>query len=507
MIDLKILTSQLNSSSIDQELAKRSHLKFMEYTWPFKSLKFLTGFHIIDICNKIDQAFEDLKHGKSTFLSIKVPYRHHKSQTVTRSLPPHFLGEFPEGEIIVSSYGQALSNGFSRDSRKILKSELYNEIYPNTEISKDSSSVSEWGVDTTTPDGSVKIGKTAWVSTGGSVTGRGGSLIILDDFLKGRVDAESETIRDKIWEAFTNDIMTRRADPCIVIVLATPWHTDDVFGRISKKMEEDKSFPKFGELKYPARSDKYPTGYLFPEKFSKDWYESQYATLGTYNASGLLDCDPDTRGGNLLKVEEGVNWFFVDEMPKGFNSMTRGWDLASTEKETQKDDPDWTVGVKGATKVEHVRIRDLDKDAPIPNIVSIYIDDIARIREDAPKRDRMMTNIAIKDGHACSQYVEAVAGYKDAFKIMKNILKGISRVFKSEMPGDKIVKAATHLEVPFEAGNVYINRKIAPSILKEYLKTLKGFPAILHDDDVDATAIMVAGSTSSGASGRYGGVL
>ena len=281
----------LTLNHLRQETARRSHLEFMRYMWDFTTIQFLTGFHIERICEIIDDAMDKYENGESSFYCIKVPYRHHKSQTVTRFLPPHFLGRFPESEIMVASYNQSLSDSFSIDARNYMLSEKYSELYPDVKLT--SKNIKSWKTEC-----NGQLGKTHWIGLEAGATGKGGQLIILDDFLKGRADAESETMRNKIWEAFANDLMTRRPDPCIVIILATPWHNDDIFGRISEKMAKDANFPRFEEIAFPARAKdytgkgKYPGEFLFPEKFSKQWYLSQYATLGIYNASGLLDCNP-----------------------------------------------------------------------------------------------------------------------------------------------------------------------------------------------------------------------
>jgi len=497
---------------IERETARLSHLEFVRYTWNYSTIDFLTGFHIEEITARLDKAMRDYAKGKSTFLEIKVPFRHHKSQTVTRTLPPHFLGEFPEAEVVVSSYSASLSNLFSRDARNLLESDKFKELYPNTGLSKEVSSVSEWATNTTVEDGVFKtlIGKTAWVGLGGSITGRGGGLIILDDFLKGRADAESEKIRVKIWESFRNDLMSRRADPCIVIVLATPWHKNDIFGMIESEMKKNKEFPRFEKLVYPARSKRYPSGYLFPEKFSKEWYEGQYATLGAYNASGLLDCDPSAREGSIIATVEGVNYTFVDGKPDGFGAFCRGWDLASSEAERQGEDPDYTVGVKVAVKVDRVNIQKLknsEQGDELPEIVSVYIDDIVRMRKEAPERNKKMVRTALKDGRGCVQAVESFGGYKDTFTTFKRILKGVSKVVKIQLKGDKVAKASSFIEVPFEDGNIFINKNIPRETIDKFLATLTGFPSAPHDDDVDALVVGVASCLENTGAYRYKDLL
>ncbi len=477
----------------------------MEYMWDFTTIDFLTGFHINKICELIDTAMNDYADGKSSFYTIKVPFRHHKSQTVTRFLPPHFLGRFPESEIMVASYNQSLSDSFSIDARNYMLSERYAELYPTVKLT--SRNIKSWKT-----DANGKSGKTHWIGLGAGANGKGGQLIIVDDFLKGRSEAESETIRENTWQAFANDIMTRRPDPCIVIVLATPWHADDIFGRISEKMEKDPNFPKFTDISFPARAKdyrgegKYPGEYLFPEKFSESWYLQQYATLGMYNASGLLDCNPSAREGSILKCVQGVNWHYVNSKPDGFGSFARGWDLASTEVQLQKDDPDWTIGVKAAVKIDRQNITTEFGEITELQVVNIYIDDIVRIQAEAKKRNMKMVQTAAGDGAGCIQYIEAFAAYKDAYTTLKEILKGSHIVEPVRLQGDKISKITTFLEVPFEFGNVFVNSNIPEQVVHDFMSVCNSFPSGKHDDDPDALAVVVAMLVNDGGN-IYDGIL
>ncbi len=443
------------------ESARRSHLRFMQHTWTKKS-KMLVGYHTRVICQRIDRAFEDFRKGKSTYLAIKVPFRHGKSDMISRYLPAHFIGEFPEEEILTASYNAHLTYSFSRFCRQIVRSPAYREVYPEIELSLDERSVESWGI-------VRKSGHVYWTGLGGTITGKGGALIILDDFLKNREEAESEVMRENIWEAFSNDLMTRQAPTAIVIVLATPWHWDDIFGRIKDAMAADSAFPRFEDLRFPARSSDYPSGYLFPERFKPEWYEAQYATLGAYGAAGLLDCDPIRRGGGMFKTDRIT---FYDEPPSDL-VWARGWDLASSSEQTIKEDPDYTVGAK-------VGVRFLPTAIPGERLLQIYLDDMERVREDATVRDPLIKSTAIKDG-PITVGMEAFGAYKDAFMIVSKALNGIRKVVKIQLPGDKVSKWLP-LELAINSGNFFMRR--APwnaAVLKE----LSEAPSGRHDDIMD----------------------
>ena len=478
-----------------QQDARESHVEFIKYCWQ-KNDPFLVGFHTEMIGARLDRAFDDFENGISSYLAISVPYRHGKSDLVSRYGPPHFLGRFPQCEVISTAYSTELTNKFSRDARNILKLDSFAELYPDVKPSKEAFNVKEWWLDN-------GVGRTLWTGISGGMTGNGAHLGIVDDPFKGREEAESERIREKRWEAFTNDFFTRLAPVHVVLLVATSWHPQDFFGKIKKEMADNPNFPPFEFVTFPARSELY-TGegeysgrYLFEERYSPEWYEKQYNMLGSYAAAALLDCAPQDRIGSTLKVEEGVNWHYVDEKPPGFGRIGRAWDLASSEKQTKKDDPDWTVGVKGAVKTKVVQAKN-DAGLTVPlKTVDVYIEDIVRVRAEAPQRNQLIVRTANNDGRSVPVFVEAFAAYKDAYTTLANVLDGVAIVRKSQLPGDKVTKAANTIEVPLEYGRVYINSKIDRETLQSFLDTLKSFPNGAHDDDVDAVAVLIAELTKS----------
>jgi predicted phage terminase large subunit-like protein len=476
----------------------------MKYCWP-KADPLLVGFHTEKVCEALDQAFHDFRNGKSSYLEIGIPFRHGKSDSANRFGVPHFVGEFPECEVISTAFAQSLTDKMSRDARGVVNSDKFKELYPKVNISRSISSVREWSLDN-------GVGKTLWSGIGSGITGSGAHFALIDDPYSGREEAESELKRNKKWDAFVDDLMSRLAPTHIVILIATRWHVDDFAGRIREKMKKDKSFPNFKSLTFPAKASlykgegKYPNEYLFEERYPKSWYEMQYATRSLYSCSALLDCDPATLSGSVLKCVQGVNWHYVDGKPQGFGSLARGWDLASTEVQLQKDDPDWTIGVRGAVGVKTSHIHDELGESTELRVVSIYIDDIIRIQAEAKKRNMKMVQAAISDGPGCIQYVEAFAAYKDAFTTLKEILKGVAIVEPSRMQGDKMAKITTHLEVPFEFGNVYVNKNIPEQIVNDFFSVCNSFPSGKHDDDPDALAVLVSELTNGGGN-IYEGVL
>lgn len=473
-----------NKEEVRKLKARYSHLEFMSYTWQNTSEQFCTGLHTREICRLIDNAIEDFRNGKSTFLVVKVPFRHGKSQMLSRYLPPHFLGEFPDNEVMLVTYASSLAEGFSRYARGLMRSTEYKELYPTIEVSKTNGGVQQWGIEGHT-------GSCVASGLGSGITGKGYHLGLLDDYCASRADAESETIRNTTWEHFTNDFLTRRAPVSITIVLATQWHVDDIIGRIEQKIDPlsplfDKDFPQFKIVSFPAMNGEVDIGvkdyekykdrkyhiehikydWLFPERFSENWYKQQFASLGDYASAGLLQCNPTTRGGNLINTSKIQVHNSVSEFPN--TKYYRVWDLAHTAKQTQKADPDWTSG----TLLAYVKKGDLWE---------LWIKDVARIRANAPERDNFIRMVAEKDGFNVTIACESTIESKDALNQMEYIFNGRRVVRGINIKGDKVARMS-YVEPIFDGGNVHI---LASGWNLDWLKEVKEFPSGKHDDQCD----------------------
>ena len=433
----------------------------------------MVGRHTREICKIVDKAIDDFLAGKSSNLDIVVPFRHGKSDLISRALPPYFLGRCMEAnkdpDIIMSGYAADLVEGFSKDCKHIIASPAYQELFPDVKIPRGDNSVQSWKIQGGT-------GRVTATGLGGALTGKGGHLIIIDDYCKNRAEARSKAYRNATWAAF-QDIISRRAPVSIVIICATPWHVDDIRGRIKRECAKNKDFPRFDIVKFPARDPK--TGkFLFPEWFSDQWYLEQYAAQASL-AAALLDCAPVVEGGNRFKVDKIKKHFNLSEVPHG--KFLRTWDLASSKKERDSDDPDWTVGILGTVVHEMV-----ERDGLRIYRSELWIIDMVFIQAEAPERNRLIIETTAKDGPSVPIEVESFGAYKDTLAEIELVLKGLRSVSGSQLPGDKSAKCAP-LESVFETGNVHI---MDGEWNDFFIQCFREFPDGDHDDPCDATAIL-----------------
>src|SRR3954447_17592320 len=166
---------------------------------------------------------EAVERGENDRLMIFTPPGSAKSTYASVAFPPWYLGRNSEKSIITASYGQRLSMRFGRKCRNIVARPRYAEIF-GCGLAADSSAKDEWE----TSAG----GEFTATSVDGAVTGRRGDVILVDDPVKGRKEADSEPVRETAWNWWVSDLRTRLKPGGAIILIQTRWSEDDLAGRI-----------------------------------------------------------------------------------------------------------------------------------------------------------------------------------------------------------------------------------------------------------------------------------
>ena len=239
------------------------------------------------------------ERGEVKRLMIFVPPRHGKSELGSINFPAWYLGKHPEKEIIVASYSADLAQDFGYKTRNLVGSGEYGELF-NTRLMEDSKSKAKWLTD-------EKGGYTS-VGVGGAITGRGANLFIIDDPVKNRQEAESETTRNMIYDWYTSTAYTRLEKDAVVVLILTRWHMDDLAGRLLKKMQEDPEAEQWEVIKFPAlathdeafRKQGEP---LWPEKYDFDKLVKTKTTIGNYDWAALYQQTPVATEDQEFKPE------------------------------------------------------------------------------------------------------------------------------------------------------------------------------------------------------------
>lgn len=201
---------------------------FLPYCEAYCRRNFLTiAKHHVYMAHKLELAMTIPNYR----LMIKMPPGHAKSTYSSILAPTYFLGRFPKKNIIMTTHTQEFSDRWGRKCRGLIQEPDYEYIF-NTTVSKESSAVSRFDL----TNGSSYYGS----GITGNFTGLRGDLVIGDDWYSGIEAADSETIRQKVWDSWIWDLRTRLKPGGSIVLIGTPWHEDDHFARILLSKDRDK---------------------------------------------------------------------------------------------------------------------------------------------------------------------------------------------------------------------------------------------------------------------------
>jgi predicted phage terminase large subunit-like protein len=188
-------------------LARRSLIQFTKRFYP----QYNPGWVHHDIARRLEQFMRDVEEKKSPRLMLLVPPRHGKSELASIRFPAFVLGHHPEWEVINCGYNLDLPMKFSRKVREIVRDPGYNPLFVKTQMDPDSQSAEAWN--TTMGGGFTAAG------VGGGITGKGATVLIIDDPIKNQEEADSIVTRDSLWDWYWSTAYTRLAPGGGVLVI------------------------------------------------------------------------------------------------------------------------------------------------------------------------------------------------------------------------------------------------------------------------------------------------
>ncbi len=488
----------------------------------------------------IIDALDRVTRGESKRLMIFVPPRHGKSELVSVRYSAFRMTADPKLNVILASYNQQLANRFSRKVRNVIvdseqirladaESAAAAAVTPqpacakiprpegartNNRMTADAppaepeaapaavspfpfsrprrkNAVSEW--ETTVGGGFRAVG------VGAGITGFGADLVIIDDPIKSRAEAESSKFRERIWNWFNDDLYTRLEPDAAMILIQTRWHEDDLAGRLLQNMLEEKE--QWDVISLPAIAEEQPAAKpatpdeqlaaadaateivspaliftrtqdwrqqgeaLCPERFDSEALDKLRRQLGTYSFSALYQQRPTPAEGGIFKR----NWFarVVAEAPPGLR-WARGYDLAVSQSTAAS----YTASLRCAF--------DANGD--------LYIADCFRGRIEYPDQRRFVIERMRSEPDALHAVEKALHGgallqdLRRERSIRGNLLRGIS------VAADKVTRALTWSPLA-EEGKVVLVRG---GWIGDFLEEAAAFPGSDHDDQIDAVSVAVA---------------
>lgn len=395
-----------------------------------------------------------------------MPPRHGKSEMVTVRYPVWRLENDPGLRVIVAAYNQILANKFSRKSRKIAR-----ERFP---LNEERTAVEDWETN--------KGGGLRAVGVGSGITGQGGNLVIIDDPVKSREEADSKTFRDRLYDWYTDDLYTRLEPNAAIILIQTRWHEDDLAGRILKSEESQ----KWTTVNLPALAGdidplgRLPGEALCPARYPAEKLSEIKVALGERAWQSLYQGEPRPQEGALIKIER----FILVPEPLQCIKVVRYWDLAAGVK-TQND---YTVGAKVGVTADG----------------RWCVLDIRRGRWAWPDARRVIAQTAQLDGPDCVQGIEDVAFQMAAYQDLVRMPELGSISFKLVKPrGDKVNRAGAWAG-RVEDGLFYVVRA---GWTTDFVHECAYFPVGEHDDQVDGVsgAVQMLGKREPRDAGSFQG--
>lgn len=181
-----------------------------------------SGFKIGGHHQRIAASLEAIERGDITRLIITMPPRHGKTQLASRYFPAWYLGRNPARYVIAATYAQEFADDIGRDVRNLMLDERHLWLFPSSKLREDSASARRFQT--------IGAGAYYAVGAGGPITGRGAHLLLIDDPIKGREDADSEVMRRKLKDWYTSVAYTRLMPGGAIVIIQTRWHDDDLAG-------------------------------------------------------------------------------------------------------------------------------------------------------------------------------------------------------------------------------------------------------------------------------------
>lgn len=189
--------------------------------------------YLVKLCNELQSFIES----DDEVLIVNMPPRHGKSYTATM-LVEWILGKNKEAKIMTGSYNETLSTNFSKSVRNTIQEErgdkdkvIYADVFPDTSIKRGDGAANLW---------SLEGGYNNYLATapGGTATGFGASILVIDDLIKNSQEAYNETVLEKHWDWFTNTMLSRLEEGGKIIIIMTRWASKDLAGRALEHFTE-----------------------------------------------------------------------------------------------------------------------------------------------------------------------------------------------------------------------------------------------------------------------------
>lgn len=409
------------------------------------------------LCDKAQEFIEKPTDKAYEILILNTPPQHGKSTTITATLPSWFLMRNPDKKVIITSYGDSLAQRFGKQNLDKVKA--FGGIF-GVNLDKNKANATEFRI-------ADHTGVMISAGYGSGLTGNPADLIIIDDPVKNRVEADSETDREKKWKDYIDSIESRISAGGKIILIMTRWHEDDLAGRLMKYYADRTTV-----INLPCEAEENdPLGRnvgdaLCPEigkgnEWLKDFKASHMTEEGIRSWNALYQGRPSAREGNLIKREW---WQYYDrkDYDNGilkFDSMVLSVDAAFKD---EKQNDYVAMEIWGRKKA------------------NIYLVDLMNKHLNFPDTIKMIRIMKARYPECYITLIEDKANGTGIIQVLKHEVMGIIPVTP-----DASKEARVNAIAPFiESGNVYIPRD--KEFTFEFVDQCASFPNGKNDDMVDS---------------------
>lgn len=475
MLTLNLSREEAAAEVLRRRLARRGLLAFTRYTFP--------GYRPAPHHTLIADTLDAVARGEKKRVMIFMPPRHGKSELASKRFPAFFLGANPEKNIIAASYNSDLAADFGREVRGIVDNAKYRALF-DVSLAQDSKAANRWHTN--------MRGMYVAAGVGTATTGRGAHVLLIDDPIKNREEADSEVYREKVWRWYTSTAYTRlenelslddlleddwlwrdfmkdveagTAKPFegALVLVQTRWHENDLGGRLLEQAEQGGEQWEVLDLPAIKTVDGIETA-LWPQKYPIARLNAIRAVLGTRDWSALYQQSPAPEEGLYFKRE----WMrHYHEAPQHLRIY------GASDYAVTADGGDYTVHVViGFDPQENIYVLDVWRKQTDSNVwVDVFCDLVKKHKPLfwAEEQGQIKRSIG--------PYLERTMREKKTF------------CAREPFPSvaDKPTRARS-FQARMSAGKVYF--PVNAPWMADLEAEMFSFPAGVHDDQVDALGLV-----------------
>ena len=425
-----------------QKEIRQDFLSFVKHMWP----SFIEGDHHKIMADK----FNKVASGEIKRLIINMAPRHTKSEFASNFLPAWMIGKQPDLKIIQATHNAELAVRFGRKAKTLMDSEEYKEIF-NTRLREDSQAAGKWET--------AQGGEYYAAGVGGSITGRGADLLIIDD-PHSEQDAMNRASFDRVYEWYTSGPRQRLQPGGRIILVMTRWNVADLTGKLQRAQKEPKA-DQWEVIEFPAIL---PSGSpVWPEYWKKEELEAVKASVSITKWNAQYQQNPTAEEGSIIK-REWWNVWEKEEIPPLMH-VIQSYDTAFMKKETSDYSAITTWGVFKP-----------DEDTP-PQLILV---DAVKDRFEFPE----LRKIAKEQYDYWKPESVIIEGKASGLPLTYEMRKlGIPVINFTPSRGNDKHTRVNSVAPLFEAGQIWApDAKFAEEVIEE----CAAFPLGEHDDLVDS---------------------